>query len=150
MKITMASTAHELLSALTAKSVTSGDVVTLYYDALNGQHVAWHLDVADITSPIIRHTVVSNGQEAGDAVLISVAILPSTTGAVPTLYFRTTGDPAYENQAIHEQTGQGIYIGYIPARAVQTPGVDYYITATDGANIASFGTSGSPKQFTVV
>jgi hypothetical protein len=150
MKLTMASTAPELLSELTAKSITSGDVVTIYYDALNGRHVAWHLNVADITSPIIRHTIVADGKTAGDDVHISVAVLPSTTAAVPTLYYRTTGDPAYINTGLHKQQSGGIFLGYIPASVVRAPSVDYYITATDGTNTASFGTAGVPNQFTVV
>ena len=53
-----------------------------------------------------------------------------------TLYYRTTGSSTYQSVSMN-LVGNNIYRGTIPGYYVHTPGVDYYITATDGQNTVS-------------
>ena len=53
-----------------------------------------------------------------------------------TLFYRTTGNPGYGSVEMRH-IGNSIYSGRIPVGIVLTPGVDYYISATDGENTAT-------------
>lgn len=48
-----------------------------------------------------------------------------------TLFYRKTGDPSYTSKPMTSGAGN-IYSAVIFGSSVQTPGIDYYITATDG------------------
>lgn len=52
-----------------------------------------------------------------------------------TLYYRTTGDATYASTSMTHSSD--IWSGTIPGSAVETPGVDYYISATDGESTAT-------------
>ena len=51
------------------------------------------------------------------------------------LYYRTTGDATYASTSMIHSSD--IWSGTIPGSAVKTPGVDYYISATDGESTAT-------------
>ena len=53
-----------------------------------------------------------------------------------TLYYRKTGTATYSSTNMNLYSGN-TYQGTIPGSAVQTPGLDYYITATDGQTTSS-------------
>lgn len=53
-----------------------------------------------------------------------------------TLYFKNTTSFNYQSVAMTHSSGN-IWRGVIPSTDVLTPGIDYYITATDGQNLAS-------------
>lgn len=68
------------------------------------------------------------------------------------LYYRRTGVATYSSVAMTRQTGNR-YRGIIPGSAVQTPGLDYYITATDGQTTSSdprTDPANSPYQFGIL
>ena len=53
-----------------------------------------------------------------------------------TLYFKNTSSVNYQSVTMTNSTGN-IWQGVISGTNVETPGLDYYITATDGQNLAS-------------
>jgi len=68
------------------------------------------------------------------------------------LYYRRTGVATYSSVAMTRQTGDR-YRGIIPGSAVQTPGLDYYITATDGQTTSSdprTDPANNPYQFGIL
>lgn len=69
-----------------------------------------------------------------------------------TLYYKKTTDLNYSSVTMIKQTGN-VYRGIIPTSAVRTPGLDYYITATDGNSTASdpkVNPSASPYQLAIL
>lgn len=148
-KVTVANSIDVLKQKLGEISVMAGDIINIYHDSSSGLHVAWHLDVADITSPVVRHHDVANGKTAGTNVRVTAQILPPEIDSV-ILYYRTTGAPAYQSVSMDlEPIGTGYFSSLIPAGSVAAPSVDYYIEASDGTNTTSVGNAGAPKQFTV-
>ena len=53
-----------------------------------------------------------------------------------TVFYRTTGETVY-NAAGMSEFSEDIYRGTIPGTAVHTPGLEYYISATDGVSTSS-------------
>lgn len=82
-------------------------------------------------------------QQAGVAITIGANVTDSQTPLVQsvTLYYRTHGNTLGSYTAIPMiNSGGTLYQVQIPATAVIAPGIDYYITATDGVAASS-----SPK-----
>ncbi len=52
------------------------------------------------------------------------------------LFYRTTGSASYQSILLNQVSGS-IWRGQIPTSAVNTPGVDYYLTASDGITTVS-------------
>jgi pimeloyl-ACP methyl ester carboxylesterase len=52
------------------------------------------------------------------------------------LYYRKTGTASYSSVTMSLQSGN-VYRGVVPGSVVRTPGLDYYITATDGMSTSS-------------
>ena len=75
----------------------------------------------------------------GTAVTIEVNIVdnvePYTQSA--TLYYKNTSDTVYTAVSMTSPTMSSYWEAQIPAMDVNRPGIDYYITATDGQNTAS-------------
>ncbi|MBI5060060.1 immune inhibitor A [candidate division KSB1 bacterium] len=65
---------------------------------------------------------------------ITDASAPFVTSA--RVYYRTTGGATYSS-VVMSSIGGNIWRGVVPASAVHTPGLSYYITATDGQQTAS-------------
>ncbi len=106
----------------------------------------------DRTAPTIVHTPVSNGQLENSAVTVSADVSDPSGVATVTLFYRTQGAGSYTSVAM---SGATTHVAQIPAAAVQTAGVEYYIQATDAAtptaNTGLVPTSapGTPYTFTV-
>jgi hypothetical protein len=87
-----------------------------------------------------------------------ITIAATITDNVPplvqsaTLFYRQTGSPSYSSVPMAPQSGD-IYSAAITASSVKTPGVDYYITATDGNSTSSAPKTdplNSPYQFAIL
>jgi len=68
------------------------------------------------------------------------------------LYYRRTGTTTYSSVAMTLRSGT-TYRGVIPGSAVRTPGLDYYITATDGISTSSdprTDPATNPYQFAIL
>ncbi len=103
-------------------------------------------------APIIQRTQATielskSAKVAGSSLTIAAKITDPVTPFVQsaTLYYRTTGTSIYVS-IIMSYTGNDIYEAIIPGSAVITPGVDYYITATDG-DVTSSDPTVDPNSF---
>jgi hypothetical protein len=65
-----------------------------------------------------------------------------------TLYYRSIGESGYTSLNMANISGN-TYRASIPASATQPPGVEYYISASDGASYTYSGRASSPNQITV-
>ncbi len=69
---------------------------------------------------------------------VTDAVAPAVTQV--RIYYRTTGTSAYASMVMPLVSGtaqQGTYRITLPGAAAQTPGFDYYLTATDGQSTAA-------------
>jgi hypothetical protein len=93
----------------------------------------------------------SEGTEFTIEVEITDEIEPYTESA--TLYYKNTTESVYQSVSMY-QTGKGeIWQGIIPGSDVETPGLDYYITATDGQSTSSdpsVDPMDNPYQFAIL
>jgi len=91
----------------------------------------------DVTSPVIVHEPVTTGTE-GQRIIIEAVITDDVAVAEATLHYREIGDLTYSTVPM-ELCAEciNVYEAVIPASAVTTAGVKYYISATDGTNIAT-------------
>jgi len=89
---------------------------------------------ADTTPPMMTHTPVTSAN-AGEAITITATITDNVGVQSATLYYRKTGDTAYTSVAM--VAAGSTYTAVIPASAVTTAGIQYYISATDGTNTAT-------------
>jgi len=85
--------------------------------------------VTDTTAPTITHTAVTQGY-AGVPIAISADVTDNVAVASVTLYYKVTGAAAYTSAAMSLVSGN-TYSATIPASAVTTAGIEYYIVALD-------------------
>jgi len=91
----------------------------------------------DVTPPVIVHEPVTTGTD-GQRIVIEAIITDDVTVAEATLYYRKIGGLLYS--AVRMVLCEGcinVYVAAIPASVVTTTGVEYYISATDGNNVAT-------------
>lgn len=90
---------------------------------------------ADTEAPDITHIPIWIGI-AGDAIEISADITDNAGVESATLYYRKGGETTYTSL---DMTKDGdTYSATIPGEAVTVDDVEYYISATDGVNIATY------------
>lgn len=92
--------------------------------------------VLDTTGPNITHTEVADGQPAGQSIDIQATVTDATGVASVVLFYRTTGTSSFTQLAM-SASGGDVYTVTLPGSAVDTPGIDYYILATDTATAAN-------------
>jgi len=88
----------------------------------------------DTTAPTITHTPVESAT-ADKEVSIEATITDDVSVESATLYYRTEGDTTYTSATM--SVSGDTYTATVPASAVTTDGVEYYISATDGVNVAT-------------
>ncbi len=94
----------------------------------------------DTTAPTITHTPVESAT-ADKEKSIEATITDDVSVESATLYYRKKGDTTYTD--ITMSVSGDTYTATIPASAMTTDGVEYYITATDGTNSARSPTTGA-------
>ncbi|HSA22055.1 MAG TPA: PKD domain-containing protein, partial [Myxococcota bacterium] len=87
-------------------------------------------DPADTTGPVVIHTQVPDGQPDGVDVAVVATISDESGVRSASLYYRPTGQPGFSAAPMVVVAGSQ-YAGLIPAAAVTTAGVDYYLEAED-------------------
>jgi hypothetical protein len=92
------------------------------------------IQAADTTAPTITHTPVESAT-ADKEVSIEATITDDVSVESATLYYRKEGDTTYTH--ITMSVSGDTYTATIPDSAVTTDGVEYYISATDGVNVAT-------------
>ena len=80
--------------------------------------------------PAIAHTVSSSAWPVGEAATVTATITDEGDVAAATLYYRTGGESSYAEITMTHGTGHS-YAATVPASAVTSRGVLYYMTATD-------------------
>jgi hypothetical protein len=134
---------------------TSGGTVTYFIWAndTNGnvaQTTAQDIAVStDVTPPTISHTAVKE-TDVDESIEITATITDDVGVESATLYYRKTGDTTFTSVTMI--VAGDTYSGTIPASAVTEDGVEYYITATDGFNEATFPATDpttSPQEITI-
>jgi hypothetical protein len=82
------------------------------------------------TAPLIVHTPVSSAPAGQDlAITATITDDGGVTGA--TLYYRRSGQSSFTATAMSPSGDQ--YTGIVPGAEVVAPGVEYYLSATDGS-----------------
>jgi CSLREA domain-containing protein len=89
----------------------------------------WSFRTAECGPRIVHYPVSVVFQNT--AVPISASVTSNTSPFTVTLHYRVTGDPDFTELPMTNTTDD-VYAATIPAAAVTTAGVDYYIQATDG------------------
>jgi len=85
----------------------------------------------DTTPPTITHTPVTTAA-VNTPVTIRATVTDNVAVQSVTLYYRTVGAPAFTSLAMAAEGN--VYSATIPATAVTTAGVEYYIVALDTSN----------------
>ncbi|NMB76862.1 MAG: PKD domain-containing protein [Myxococcales bacterium] len=85
----------------------------------------------DTTGPVISHTQLGE-QPAGQDVTVVASLSDENGIESAALYYRVSGAASF-SQAPLAQVAGNQYAGTIPASAVTTAGVDYYLWARDGS-----------------
>ena len=96
-----------------------------------GQYVpcaAPQIQRTQATINLSNNAIVSGTQVIIEAVITDVAE-PFVQDAF--VFYKTTGKPSY-NRITMTRVGNNLYRAIIPGSQVNAPGIDYYITATDG------------------
>ena len=117
-------------------SITDGDKNAFLVLRSNA---ALYPDSISISGTVFKDTVIvppPPSPPAGSPVDI-VASPPQTfTPTTSLLFYRRTGEPAYQSQPLTESNGN--FIAAIPSDYVTVRGVEYYVSHTDGSNTATF------------
>ncbi|MBK6686563.1 MAG: right-handed parallel beta-helix repeat-containing protein [Deltaproteobacteria bacterium] len=120
--------------------------------ATNSDTTIAHITGVDAAPPMFTHTAVSNGQPAGQGVLVTVVVTDSSGVGSVTLRYRAQGGGNFATLPL-TLGGTDTYQGQIPGPAVQAPAVEYYFEATDLAATPNSGTlppAGGVFAFTVL
>lgn len=110
-------------------------------------------DSAMSTGPVIQHSAVTSATESTD-VPITATISPPEDAEeelpiTATLAWRTADGGSWETAPMEADDASG-YAATIPATAVTIVGVDYYLQATFGAEIASHPGAGAESPHRIV
>ncbi|MFQ6061101.1 MAG: hypothetical protein ACE5KV_07410 [Thermoplasmata archaeon] len=109
----------------------------------------YEITITDTEAPEITHTPVTEAT-AGEPVEISAAITDNVGVDSATLYYRKKGETDYTSLGMTKS--DDTYSATIPGSEVTTEGVEYYISATDGVNTATYPATSpdtSPREITV-
>lgn len=91
----------------------------------------------DETPPLIIHEPIVSGTKGQD-IPVEVIITDNIEVVAATLYYRKNGTPMYSTLSMEPcEECMDVYEAAIPASAVTTTGLEYYIWATDGTNVAT-------------
>lgn len=111
-----------------------------------GTPYAFGVAPADTAPPSITHTPVPDGRSPNTPVVVTANVTDGSGLQNVTLFYRTRGTLTFSTTAM---TGGPTYSGTIPAAAVQSAGVEYYLRAVDAspnANVA-LEPAGAPGAF---
>lgn len=89
------------------------------------------LSSSDITAPEISHSPVKAVLSGGESVSISATITDNSGVKEAVLFYREIGASQFKRLQMGRQIGGDIYLIMLPA--IQPPGIEYYIQATDAA-----------------
>ena len=102
----------------------------------------------DAAPPAIVHTPIAPGQQESVPVQITATITDPSGVASASLAYRVSGSGMFTTVPMQRTSGD-VFAAEIPSAAVTSAGVDYYLSATDGASPANTGAdpAGAPASF---
>lgn len=102
----------------------------------------------DTASPVISHVPITQALE-GDPVLVKATITDNVKVSGAALFYRKKGDTAFTSVAMANTTNA--WEGTIPGASVTTAGVQYYLSAYDGAGntVYSPASSSTPPYYEI-
>lgn len=101
----------------------------------------------DTVSPVISHTPVTQAPP-GLPLTLFADVTDNVGVQGVALYYRAIGETTYSNEAMVHTTGNR-YSATIEGSLVASPGLEYYIEATDGVSTVRDGRPEHPHQITV-
>jgi subtilisin family serine protease len=101
----------------------------------------------DTIAPVITHTPVTTAPP-GLGLSLSADVTDNVQVKAVSLYYRATNATAYRSLAMTKTTGNR-YSATIDGSSVVSPGLDYYVEATDGISTTLSGRPEYPWQITV-
>ncbi len=126
-------------------ALTSVQVRYVFSADLTGVGAGWFVDGiavwdGDVTPPRVESlTLLPDSESIGEGFTVSAAVDDDTGVDSATLFWST--DHGEEGSVAMTNTGGGIWTGRLPGQAPDTR-VDYYVTASDGANETRWPTAG--------
>jgi len=102
----------------------------------------------DTIPPVIAHTAVTSAVP-NFALTIRADVTDNLAVQGVTLHYRAIGQSAYQARAMTLTTGNR-YSATLDAATMTAPGVEYYISATDGVTTVYHGLAAQPHRITVV
>lgn len=106
----------------------------------------------DAVPPTVAHTPPAETYE-GLPLTITATVADDLGVVSGTLYLRTEGEQDYQAYPLERTAGdhrEGTWSAVIPAEAVRTPAVEYYLEATDvGGNVGRAGSPAEPYRVAV-
>lgn len=102
----------------------------------------------DTIPPVIAHTALTSAVP-NFAVTIRADVTDNLAVQGVTLHYRAIGQTAYQTRAMTLSTGAR-YTASLDAATMTAPGVEYYISATDGVTTVYHGLAAQPHRITVV
>jgi len=104
------------------------------------------LRALDTLKPNIYHDPIYQAY-AERNILINATIVDNVNVTEAYVYFRTVGETAYRKVTMTNLNNR--YSGIISAMYVSTLGIEYYIEASDGVSLQTYGTSTDPVLVTI-
>lgn len=102
----------------------------------------------DTILPVITHAPVTSAPP-GLALSLQADVTDNVRVTDVTLFYKKNADAQFTSLPMTKTTGNR-FVATIPAEAMTSPGVQYYIQATDGVGTASSGRAELPWQVAVV
>ena len=100
----------------------------------------------DTLAPVITHTPLTSAT-TGLPLSITTKVTDNVAVKSVTLYFRTIGAASYTSQAmVYTPVVASSYSYTIAGSLVVSPGIEYYLTATDGVSTVTVGRAELPYQ----
>lgn len=147
--IQRASRISDVVAFCANHSLSIGDLFAVL-PSPDGFSILYNTNKVDISAPSIACGSIEDGQGSAEAVPVYAAVSNWSDIASFKLYFQGPAMGGFASLDM-EEIAPGVYQQYIPAYAVGVAAVDWYLEAKDQlGNTGNFGTSGVPKNFTVV
>ena len=134
---------------LVLKTINGGDTIDI--------DTAFYIPGATPTAFLTQATnsLFENGHLPGDALPIQAIVTDAVAPFVQTvnLFYRNVGDPTYNQASLTQVPNSDVWEGEIPAGFTMAPGVEFYISATDGvSNVTSpsVDAPASPYQLAIL
>ena len=101
----------------------------------------------DTIPPVLAHTPVTTAAP-GLALTLAADVTDNVAVQAVTLYFRAIGGTAYTARTMTHTTGNR-YTATLEGSRITSPGIEYYIEATDGISTVRSGRPEYPHQVVV-